>query len=246
MTTTRLGIVTGLKSEAALVLNALNDELPRPAVMVQCRGPGPERAVRAAEILVNAGCTHLLSFGLAGGLAPMHGSGTILLPRTILRLPATDSSTGLTVDSAWHGALTSRLRRDLSLKVSSGPLVSAAHVVATSADKKALHDLLGAAGVDMESYGVAEFAAQHGLPFVALRMVMDPVSQSIPDALRAAMTEDGDVDTKAGLRALLRAPGLIRSALALQKQSISVHKQLDKLLRSDVLARRFLLDVPHI
>jgi adenosylhomocysteine nucleosidase len=241
----RLGIVTGLKSESALILNALNDELPRPPIMVQCRGPGPERATRAAEILLNAGCTALMSFGLAGGLAPMHSSGTILLPRTILRLPATDSSTGLSVDPTWHAALSSRFKRDSSCRVSTGPLLSSAHVVATAADKKSLYDLLGAAGVDMESHAVAQVAAQYGVPFVAVRMILDPVDQSIPDALRAAMTEDGDIDSKAGFMALFRAPGLIGAARRLNRQSTSVHKQLDKLLRSDLLARSFLLGVGH-
>jgi adenosylhomocysteine nucleosidase len=241
----RLGIVTGLKSESALILNALNDELPRPPIMVQCRGPGPERALLAAEILLGAGCTALLSFGLAGGLAPMHSSGTILLPRTILRLPAGDSSPGLAVDPTWHAALSSRFKRDSACRISTGPLVSVAHVVATTADKKSLYDLLGAAGVDMESHAVAQVAAQHGVPFVAVRMIMDPVEQSIPEALRAAMTEDGDVDTKAGLMALLRAPRLIGTARRLQRQSLSVHNQLDKLLRSDLLARSFLLGVGH-
>jgi adenosylhomocysteine nucleosidase len=242
---TRLGVVTGLKSECALVLNALNDELPRPAIMVQCRGPGPERATQAAEILIQAGCTALISFGLAGGLAPLHGSGTLLLPRTILRVPAADTSVGLSVHVAWHEALSSRLKRDLTLKVSTGPLVSVAHVVAKSEDKKALHNLLGAAGVDMESYAVAQVAAKHVVPFVALRMIMDPVSQSIPDALRAAMTKDGDVDSKSGFMALLRKPSLIGAAWQLNKQSTQVHRQLNILLRSDVLARRFLLSVGH-
>jgi adenosylhomocysteine nucleosidase len=242
----RLGIVTGLKSEAALILNALNDELPRPPIMVQCRGPGAERAARGAEVLLNAGCTALLSFGLAGGLAPLHGTGTLLLPRSILRLPATDSSTGLEVDLAWHGSLSSRLKRDLSLKVSTGPLVSAAKVLSTVADKKSLHDLLGAAAVDMESYAVAQVAAQNAVPFVALRIIMDPVTQSISPQLSAAMTPDGDVNTMAGVKALLRAPWLIGEARRLQKQSASVHKQLDRLLRSDVLTRRFLVDALHI
>jgi adenosylhomocysteine nucleosidase len=239
---TRLGIVTGLKSEAALILYALSDELPRPAIMVQCRGPGPVRAKHAAEILLGAGCTHLLSFGLAGGLAPLHNSGTLLLPRTILSDSAGES---ITVDARWHMALSSRFKRDLSSRISTGSLVSSTQVVATPADKQALHERLGAVGVDMESYAVAEVAAQHAVPFVALRMVMDPVTQSIPAALRAAMTEDGDVDTRRGLLALLRAPLLIGAARRLQRQSTAVHKQLDKLLRSDLLARRFLVDITH-
>ena len=241
----RIGIVTGLRSESALVLNALAAELPRPPIMVQCRGPGPERAARAAEILVNAGCTALMSFGLAGGLAPLHGTGTLLLPRTILRLPAGPASEGLAVDAHWHQALSSRFRRDLSSRLSTGPLVSTADVIDTAEAKKKLHDLLGAAGVDMESYYVAEVAARQGLPFVALRMVMDPVGQTIPAPLRAAMSEDGEVNLRHGLLALLRAPWLFTAARQLKRQSDSVHKQLDQLLRSDLLARRFLVDVPQ-
>jgi adenosylhomocysteine nucleosidase len=244
--TSRLGIVTGLKSEAALLFTAIANDLPRPAIMVQCRGPGPERAARAAEILLSAGCTALMSFGLAGGLAPMLGTGTLIIPRSVVRLPATHDSAGIDVHPLWHAALTGRFKVDFSARMSTAPLVSSAQVVANAADKKALYEALGAVAVDMESYAVAEVAQANGVPFAACRIIMDPAGQSIPAPLRAAMTEDGDVDMKAGLKALLRAPMLIPEARRLQKQSDKVHKELEQLLRSDLLTRRFLVDVTHV
>jgi adenosylhomocysteine nucleosidase len=242
---TRLGIVTGLISEAGLILNALNETLPRPAVMVQCRGPGPERATRAADILLSAGCTALMSFGVAGGLSPDHGTGTLVLPRIVQRLPATDSSTGLTVSALWHHALVGRLRHDLGIRVTTTPLVSSAQVISSAADKKKLFDLVGATAVDMESYAVAQVASNAGVPFLALRAIMDSASQSIPPQLQAAMREDGSVDNRRALLSLLRAPWLISDARKLQKQSAAAHAELAGLLRGDLLARRFLVDVTH-
>ena len=241
--TPRLGIVTGLKSESALVLTALGEAMPRPPVMVQCRGMGPERAARAANILLDAGCTALMSFGIAGGLAPHLAPGALLLPRTILRLPAAADSTGLTVDSRWHLALSSRFKRDMNQMFSTGAMVSSNQVVASVADKAKLHQLLGAVAVDMESHAVGEVAQRAGVPFITLRIVADAASHMIAPALGKAIRDDGEIDMKAALWAIAKAPWLLREARHLQRISALAHGKLDGLLRSDLLSRCFLMSV---
>src|SRR6201999_2935043 len=54
-------------------------------------------ARRAARQLVDGGATHLLSFGLAGGLDPALPPGTLLLARKLLRR----SGDAILVAAAW-------------------------------------------------------------------------------------------------------------------------------------------------
>jgi adenosylhomocysteine nucleosidase len=243
MTTPRLGIVTGLKSESALVLNALAETVPRPPVMVQCRGMGPERATQAAHILINAGCTALMSFGIAGGLEPRLAPGALLLPRSILHYPASEDHPSISVDPRWHLAVASRFKRDISRAMSNGPMVSTAHVVAGVADKASLHKALGAVAVDMESHSVATVAHAAGLPFLVLRVVADGANHAIPEALGKAIRDDGEIDMQAALWALVRQPWLFPEARRLQRISATAHAGLDSLLRSDLLGRAFLMAV---
>src|SRR5690606_23471211 len=53
-------------------------------LMIRVSGPGAERAAAAAEASIAAGAAALVSFGLAGGLAPDAAPGRLMLPHTVL------------------------------------------------------------------------------------------------------------------------------------------------------------------
>ena len=59
--------------------------------------------------------------------------------------------------------------------------------------KRALRSATGALAVDMESHVAAAFAAQHGLPFAAVRVVCDPAHRALPDLIATALRPDGEV-----------------------------------------------------
>jgi hypothetical protein len=84
--------------------------------------------------------------------------------------------------------------------------------VAHPLGKSRLHKNTGAVAVDMESHLAARLAAQHDLPFVAMRVIADPAHRLLPQAALVGMRADGRADLPAVLRAVARRP---RSLLAL-------------------------------
>ena len=57
--------------------------------------------------------------------------------------------------------------------------------MAAAARKAQLFGATRAVAVDMESAAVAEVAAQHGLPFLVLRVVLDTAADSLPASIAA-------------------------------------------------------------
>jgi len=74
LTLKRIGIVTGLKSEAG----CLKSE------DVVCAGADSARAYNLAKQLADNGCLSLMSFGIAGGLAPHLNPGNIVIGEKVV------------------------------------------------------------------------------------------------------------------------------------------------------------------
>ncbi len=190
---TRLGVVTGLPAEAALIPNSRSP-------IVRCAGPGAQAARRAAEDAVTEGATALLSFGLAGGLDPARAPGDVILADAVVAPSGTRHAT----DAVWRDRL--------------GTLVGAGNVIVASlaaadtpvvgvAEKGHLYATTGAAAVDMESEAVAKVAGAHGLPFLALRVVADPAGRAIPQSAMDGLRADGTADIWKIVLSLARRPG---------------------------------------
>ncbi|HLZ67390.1 MAG TPA: hypothetical protein VKQ29_14245 [Aliidongia sp.] len=198
-----LGILAGLQSEA----RCLSGTLPG-AHTIQFSGARLDGARRAARRLVDGGATHLLSFGLAGGLDPALAPGTLLLPGRLL----TAGGTGIPVDTAWHARAMALLG---SLQPITAPMVGSDQAIATAADKAALFARTGATAVDMESHVLAEAAPD--LPLLILRVVADSAGDALPPAALAGIKADGSTDLAAVLGSVLRRPGQIPALLRLGK-----------------------------
>ena len=103
------------------------------------------------------------------------------------------------------------------------PVFASDATIISVAEKQALWNATGAVAVDMESGHAAEVAAQYGLPFAVLRVVLDPAHRAIPASALAGARADGETDPLAVLKALLRRPGdlpgLLRLAGDTQKAS---------------------------
>ncbi len=171
---------------------------------------GLRDAARLALMLQSAlgrGARAVISFGIAGGLAPGLVPGSVLIARGVHH----DDERTETA-SAWVVRLAAALpgARIADIVGVDAPVVG-------SGEKAALHARTGAAAVDMESHVAARLAAQHGVPFAALRVVADPAERTLPPAALVGMRQDGTTDLGAVLRSLGRAPrqlpGLIRTGL---------------------------------
>jgi hopanoid-associated phosphorylase len=157
---------------------------------------GGERAIRG-----------VLSFGLAGGLAPDLKPGDIVVATHVM---AGTEHHDASFD--WQEAMASKLEG--AVRLHRGLIAGVDRVLSKSADKTALHAISGALAVDMESHIAAAYAQRQGLPFAALRAISDPATRSLPDIAADTLTPDGDVDLGKVLGGLLRRPGQLPDLVA--------------------------------
>jgi len=209
-----LGIVTGLKFEAAVLARALAvlPEARRPLVL--CHGMGEERAGRAARALVDQGATTLVSAGISGGLMPQAQCGTLTLASAAVH----PHQGPIACDWPLRATLLAAAGKTHPA-TDAGPIAHAADVVDTPAAKLALGSATGAWSVDMESWPVAQAARAAGLPFGVIRVVADPYDQPLPMELLTTLSWDGHIETGRLARTLASKPWLLPTALTLGRHS---------------------------
>lgn len=176
----RIGILTGLKREAACLASLQDAEDPP---LVRLSAARAEKAVAMSDELAASGVRGLVSFGFAGGLVSELATGMLVLPETVV-----DTSGGRwPVDAAWRAALAEH--------VPAPPLVDRAVGVntaqMTSEAKAMVRAHTGAGACDMESHHVARAAQAAGLPFVVIRAVTDTYGDSVPEWTLLAIGETG-------------------------------------------------------
>ncbi len=170
----RLGIVTGLAGEAACFTASAG-------MSIICAGPGSARAAEAVRHAILHGAEVLVSFGVAGALASDLRPGQLVLPEAVVadgRPIATWSPLCLELGAA----LTTPYQ---------GLLVGSDIPVVSPVAKRELGQHTGAIAIDMESHAVAMLADAAGLPFVALRAIIDTADETVPEMALAGMGEDG-------------------------------------------------------
>ncbi len=191
--------VTGLAAEARIASGS--------GVVTLAGGGDPARLALLLQGALSRGARAVISFGIAGGLSPNVRPGAVLLARSV-----DDGDTRFLADAAWLERLASALPQ-----ATIEDLAGVDRVVVGTGGKQALHRATGAAAVDMESHIAARLAAQHGVPFAALRVVADPAERTLPHAATVGMRPDGSADVRAVLRSLWRhprdLPALVRTAL---------------------------------
>jgi hopanoid-associated phosphorylase len=151
-----------------------------------------------------AGCGGLISFGVAGGLAPDLKPGSCVIGSAVF-----DGEVNRPTDTRWSQRLMRMIPGSML-----GAIAGVREPLALASEKRDLHQKTGALVVDMESHVVARAAAEHGVPVAAIRVVVDPVTRTIPRSALAGSRADGTIDPLAVMRSLVRHPrdlvGLIR------------------------------------
>lgn len=211
---TKLGIITGIAMEAKLL-----ERFVSPSLMVDYAGLDPSAPYRAAEKMIAAGATALLSFGLAGGLNPAIGAGAVVIPSEIR------GDKKLACDLAWTRRLAKLMKETPSL------LAHAPKVLSTPEMKAQVFAGTGAPAADMESYGIAETAAVHGLPFAALRVVADTAAESIPSTALTSVDNAGRLRVGAAAWGALTHPWQIAGLVRLGGRTATAMNKLETLAR---------------
>ena len=201
---TRLGVVTGMTSEA----RRLPREVAGSAPLVACSGADSARAAAAARRLIADGAEALLSFGLAGGLDPRLNPGDLIVADMVVDRDRQQLDT----DLAWRVALFQALE---AARPTGGAVLGSETLVASAEEKSKLRDATGAVAVDMESFAVASVADEAGVPFAILRAVADPLWRDVPRAAHAGIADDGGVRVGAVLAGLIMAPWQLVSLIAI-------------------------------
>jgi hopanoid-associated phosphorylase len=190
--------VTGLWFEARI---AAGD-----GIFVVCSG---DRQTLLASLheAVARGCSGVISFGTAGGLASDLPAGCWIVATGIIakseRFPT-------------HLLWSRNIKQALSQAVEAD-IVGTDTPVGDPKAKRMLHERTGAAAVDMESHLAARVAAACGLPFAACRVVIDPADRALPAAALIGLRSDGSPHVTGVLASLIQSPsqvpGLMRTAL---------------------------------
>jgi adenosylhomocysteine nucleosidase len=175
--------VTGLKAEAAIAEGA--------GIASVCGG-GDRAATRAALARAKeAGATGLLSFGIAGALAPDLVPGSIVVADRVVGATA----------------------RPLVLPIEGrrGAVLGTDSPIATGTEKASRFAATGALCVDLES----DLVAAAGLPYAVVRAIADPAHRDLPSAALVGLRPDGTPDLAAVLREVAHAPGQIPALIRL-------------------------------
>lgn len=146
------------------------------------------------------GIAGLVSCGLAGGLDPGLPAGTLLLPERVV----SRDGASLEVDVHWHRRVLERLQS--LAPITTGPLADGGALVASPLQKRLLQQASGAVAVDMESAMLARWAGRQRLPFLVLRVLLDPADVALPEWSQVALRPDGNTNLAALSLALLRRP----------------------------------------
>jgi hopanoid-associated phosphorylase len=185
-----LGVVAALAIEQRWIRSS--------EACVERSGVGASRAEAAARRLVEQGATALVSWGVAGGLDPDLRTGTVILPERVIDAEGTSFG----VDLVWRDRVLERVQDRIA--ISPSPIVSVPRPVATPQEKSTLHRRTGAGGADMESAAVAAFAGGTGVPFIAVRVIVDSADVTLPVTVMTLCDKEGRLKTAAIVRLLLR------------------------------------------
>ena len=200
------GVVAALAAEARALGPAARGgegyDLLADGTLIAVSGIGYASALNASQRLIDAGATALVSWGMAGGLDPDLAPGDLCLPSEIL---AADGTRFVTAQH-WRETLGARLAAHRN--VVSGSLLTSIRAIESVAAKQAARVKTGAVAVDMESSAVAQAAQAHGLPFIAVRVIVDTAGDAVPRAVAQA-SRAGQVQTGRLLLGLLRSPAEI-------------------------------------
>jgi adenosylhomocysteine nucleosidase len=242
-----IGIVSALAAEA----RTLGPAAPHGAgvsqladgALLAVSGMGESAAAAAARRLVLAGATALVSFGMAGGLDPALICGTVLLPDEVAVCGRGDpESTGCATSREWRQRLRAAL--PVSCIVCEGKLLTSARPLGHPDAKAAAWRAFRAAAVDMESAAIAQVAGQAGLPFIALRVIVDTASDELPAAVIAA-SAGGQLRIGVLLTGMLRAPGDVGGLIRLSARYRIARRVLTAAARPGSASRRALVGGPE-
>ncbi|MGH7048922.1 MAG: hypothetical protein ACREE2_21355 [Stellaceae bacterium] len=172
-------------------------------------GDRAQTAALIARASTDADC--LVSFGIAGALAPLLRAGDVVMSTEVVA-----------ARSSWRAP--EPFCRDIAdladeLGAQEGPVLGAPKVLATGGAKRQARQLTGGLAVDLESDLVAAGACRAGITFAVIRAIADPASRDLPPAALLPLTANGTADLSAVIASLMRHPRQIRPLFGVARET---------------------------
>ena len=203
-----IGVVSGFSRETkCLIADGVTD----PGIL-SFSGVGPERSEYGSRELVNKGAEALVSFGIAGGLAPELQAGALVLASKVI-----DGEKTFDTSDEWRNSLKRAL--PVGFNIVEGPIVGCDTMVLSQFEKNKLHNNTGAVACDMETHALARVAVEKNLPFIVVRAISDPVWQDLPNWVLSCLTSKGEFDYFCIALALARRPWKLPNLISLASNS---------------------------
>lgn len=208
-----LGIICGLAIEAKLASKI-------PGAIVHVSAASPARAQEQTLALIKSGVSHILSFGLAAGLAPELRTGTVLVGTEVQ-----SGSFTYPCDKIWQQEMLQKIPL-----ARAGTIYGSNTLVSTPTEKAALYHKTHCLALDMESQAIASIlqklsapqaisqcsTGQKHLPaFGILRVIADSADTALPPAARLPLKNSGSIDLPKILYHIAKNPLQIPALVAL-------------------------------
>jgi len=146
-------------------------------------GVGPDRAAEVAGALAGDKRVHaLISVGYAGAAHSSLRIGTLVIAEGAWRAAgmSREESEWLPCDPGISRRLDLAAGR-LGIEHRVGPFATVDRLISLAAEKKMIHEALGAIAVEMESAAVGRAARDAGLPWGAVRAISDDAVGDLPN-----------------------------------------------------------------
>ena len=196
-------------------------------------GTGRERATRATRWAFDAfEPTTMMSIGFGGGTLDTLQSGDLVLGTALYRLDGSpfywDSEQlgdPLIPDRALFGAARNAVEV-AGIDFEQGPIINLPTVAKTAGMKGWIGQELHGACVDMESFMVCEVASDAGVPFMALRAVVDTVEMDLPDLVSQISQAPSGGRILPTIKHLARHPNEIAALTRLGRSAVRARRSL--------------------
>jgi nucleoside phosphorylase len=153
-----------------------------PQVEFHLLGVGPERSgASTAQILASRrDVDGVLLLGIAGGLDPELETGSVVLAERYAMGPGADGDDPVLAADENMRRMAGQAAAGLGMPTCHGASVTVDHLVREPREREELRRIYDADSVNMEDYRAAAAAANAGVPFLSVRVVLDPASQRLP------------------------------------------------------------------
>ncbi len=153
----------------------------------------------------------LVSFGIAGALAPELRAGDVVVSTEVV------SEAGRWRADDLFRTRVARLAREVGAV--EGSVYGARRIIATSSEKRETREATGALAVDLESDVVARIAASAGIPFVVVRTIANSVYRELPPAALIPLAQNGTPKLARVLASVVRRPRQVAALVGLARET---------------------------